>query len=155
MNTELYRLKLLCRWALGLVWIWEGLVLKILFRHDVPMQAALIERSGMYWPDADTFTIILGAAMTLCGIILCSGWKERAVVLTATTGMTVLIFLVAGNNPVSILDMHGGLAKDLCLYACAWVVWRLAAPHTDCVITSASRARGEIGAGRQSKSIAG
>ena len=126
MNTELYRLKLLCRWALGLVWIWEGLVLKILFRHDVPMQAALVERSGLYWPDADTFTVLLGTAMTLCGIILCSGWKERAVVLTATLGMTILIFLVAGNNPVSLLDMHGGLPKDLCLYACAWVVWRLA-----------------------------
>ncbi len=125
MDSELHRLKLLCRWALGLVWIWEGLVLKTLFRHDVPMQAALIERSGMYWPTADTFTILLGAAMTLCGVILCSGWKERAAVFAATLGMTILIFLVAGNNPVSILDMHGGLPKDLCLYACAWVVWRL------------------------------
>ncbi len=125
MDSELHRLKLLCRWALGLVWIWEGLVLKTLLRHDVPMQAALIERSGMYWPTADTFTILLGAAMTLCGVILCSGWKERAAVFAATLGMTILIFLVAGNNPVSILDMHGGLPKDLCLYACAWVVWRL------------------------------
>ncbi len=130
MNTELHRLKLLCRWALGLVWIWEGLVLKIIFRHEVPMQAALVERSGLYWPDADTFTVLLGTAMTLCGIILCCGWKERAVVLTATLGMTILIFLVAGNNPVSLLDMHGGLPKDLCLYACAGVVWRLAKQRT-------------------------
>ena len=151
MNTELHRLKLTCRWALGLVWIWEVLVLKILFRHGVPMQAALIERSGMYWPDADTFTVLLGSAMTLCGVILCSGWQERAAVFTATLGMTVLIFLVAGNNPFSILDMHGGLPKDLCLYACAWVVWRLSGSGP---ITAASPAPEENGAQRPAGSIA-
>jgi uncharacterized membrane protein YphA (DoxX/SURF4 family) len=126
MNTiELRRLKLACRWALGLVWIWEGLALKILFRHDVPVQAALIERSGLFWPDAATFTMVLGTAMTILGIVLCAGWMERAAVLAASLGMTALILLVALNHPASLLDMHGGIPKDLCLYACALVVWRL------------------------------
>ena len=124
-NEQLHRIKLVCRSALGLVWIWEGLALKILFRHDVPVQAALIERSGLFWPDVDIFTVLLGAAMTVCGIVLCAGWMERAAVLAATLAMTALIFLVACNNPVSLLDMHGGIPKDLCLFACAWVVWRL------------------------------
>ena len=123
--ADLHKTKLICRWALGLVWIWEGLALKIIFRHDVPGQAELIERSGLFWPDADSFTVLLGAAMTVCGIVLCAGWRERAATLTATIAMTVLIILVAFNHPVSLLDLHGGIPKDLCLYACAWVVWRL------------------------------
>jgi uncharacterized membrane protein YphA (DoxX/SURF4 family) len=123
--TNLHRMKLICRWALGLVWIWEGFALKILFRHDVPEQSDLIEDSGLFWPNADTFTVLLGAAMTICGVVLCAGWKERAAVLTATITMTALIFLVTLHHPVSLLDLHGGIPKDLCLYACAWVVWRL------------------------------
>jgi len=47
-------------------------------------------------------------------------------VLAASIAMTILIFLVVGYNGIdSIADMHGGIAKDLCLYATAWVVWQL------------------------------
>ena len=120
----LYQLKLVCRWSLGLVWIWEGLVPKILAPTE--MQRVLVERSGLYWPDVDTYLIFLGSAMIVAGIIICVGWLERAAVLTASITMTILIFLVVGNNPDSLKDLHGGIAKDACLYAVAWVVWKLA-----------------------------
>ena len=127
MNAEkrlLYQLKLTCRWALGLVWIWEGLVPKILM--PTAMQTRVVENSGLYWPDPDTWLVILGAWMILVGIVLCIGWKERLTVAGASLAMTILIFLVVGNNFYDSLgDMHGGIAKDLCLYACAWVVWKL------------------------------
>lgn len=119
----LYHLKIVCRWSLGLVWIWEGLVPKILANTDA--QRAIVERSGLYWPDVDTYLFILGCAMIVAGIIICVGWLERAAVMTASITMTILIFLVVGNNPDSLKDLHGGIAKDACLYAAAWVVWRL------------------------------
>ncbi|MDF1850179.1 MAG: DoxX-like family protein [Verrucomicrobiales bacterium] len=124
-KTLLYQLKLICRWALGLVWIWEGLVPKMLL--PTAMQTRVVENSGLYWPDPDTWLVILGAWMILVGVVLCIGWRERLTVFGASLAMTLLIFLVAGNNAYDSLgDMHGGIAKDLCLYACAWVVWKLA-----------------------------
>lgn len=122
--TELWKLKLVCRWSLGFVWIWEGLVPKILAPTDT--QRELVAASGLYWPDPDRFLIGLGTAMIAAGVIICLGWMERAAVLTASLAMTILIFLVVGNRPESLQDLHGGIAKDACLYAAAWVVWRLA-----------------------------
>ncbi len=121
---ELWRLKVVCRWSLGLVWIWEGLVPKILWPTE--MQRELVERSGLFWPSPDRFLLGLGLAMIAAGIILCSGWLERWSVLIATLSMGLLIIMVTGHRPESLSDMHGGIPKDLCLAACAWVVWRLA-----------------------------
>lgn len=126
----LYNLKIVSRWALGLVWIWEGLVPKILM--PTAMQTRVVENSGLYWPDPERWLIMLGVGMIIAGFVICIGWLERLTVLGATLAMTVLIFLVVGNNFYdSVADMHGGLAKDFCLYACAWVVWKLApiVPH--------------------------
>ncbi|MFT4640851.1 MAG: hypothetical protein ACI8T1_004184 [Verrucomicrobiales bacterium] len=81
--------------------------------------------SGMYWPDPDTYLMMLGIAMIIAGIIICSGWLERLAVLVATASMGILIVLVIGFRPEALSDMHGGIAKDACLMACAWVVWKL------------------------------
>ncbi len=121
----LYNLKVVCRWALGLVWIWEGLVPKMLM--PTAMQTRVVENSGLYWPDPAGWLMILGSGMIIAGILICIGWLERLTVLAATMAMTLLIVLVVWNNTYdSVGDMHGGLAKDFCLYACAWVVWKLA-----------------------------
>lgn len=120
----LYHLKISCRCSLGIVWIWEGLVPKILAPTE--LQRRLVVGSGLFWPDPDTFLIILGSAMIVAGAILCFGWLERWAVLTATGAMGALILLVVGNNPSSLSDLHGGIAKDICLIACALVVWKLA-----------------------------
>jgi len=123
-KLELWRLKIVSRWALGLVWVWEGLVPKILW--PTKMQNDTVAASGLYWPDVEWFLIGLGVAMMVAGVILCIGWLERIAVLVATVTMAALIVLVLWNHPSSIADMHGGIPKDLCLIACAWVVWRLA-----------------------------
>jgi len=121
---ELWSLKIASRWALGLVWIWEGLVPKILWPTE--MQHDTVEASGLYWPNVEWFLTGLGAAMIVAGLIICIGWLERLAVMVASVTMGALIVLVLWNHPSSIADMHGGIAKDLCLIACAWVVWRLA-----------------------------
>ena len=125
MNNEriLYNLKVVCRWSLGLVWIWEGLVPKMLLPSA--MQTRVVENSGLFWPNPDIWLIIMGSGMIVLGVLICLGWKERMMVLTASMAMTFLIVLVVANNyPASIGDMHGGIAKDACLYATAWVVWK-------------------------------
>jgi len=113
------------RCALGLVWLYEGLVPKVLFLDRHPEQLDLVTRSGLYWPTPDATLIALGILQAALGLILLAGWCERAATAIATLAMAVLIVLVASGRPDLLTDPFGALAKDFCLTACAAVVWLL------------------------------
>jgi peptidoglycan/LPS O-acetylase OafA/YrhL len=123
METKLWRIKILARWSLGLVWLYEGLVPKILFvRADA---VELVRKSGLVWRNPVWTLLVLGVAQIIVGIWLIVGRAERAAVLVATAWMLILIVLVAGGNPGMLTDPYGALVKDLCLIACAATVWQL------------------------------
>jgi uncharacterized membrane protein YphA (DoxX/SURF4 family) len=117
------QVRIICRVALGLVWLYEGLVPKLLFVR--PDQIDLVERSGLYFATPEFFLQLLGVAQVFCGLWLLAGFAERLAVFVATTGMAVLIVLVARANPAMLTDPYGALIKDLCLIACAFTVWTL------------------------------
>lgn len=113
--------RIICRLALGVVWLYEGLVPKLLFvRQD---QIDLVERSGLFIGTPEFFLQLLGVGQVVCGLWLLAGFAERLAVFTATTGMVILIVLVASTNPAMLTDPYGALIKDLCLIACAFAVW--------------------------------
>lgn len=113
--------RIICRLALGVVWLYEGLVPKLLFvRQD---QIDLVERSGLFIGTPEFFLQLLGVGQVVCGLWLLAGFAERLAVFTATTGMVILIVLVACANPALLTDPYGALIKDLCLIACAFAVW--------------------------------
>jgi uncharacterized membrane protein YphA (DoxX/SURF4 family) len=115
--------RIICRLALGIVWLYEGLVPKLLFvRSD---QIELVRRSGLYFGTPEFFLQLLGVAQVVCALWLLAGFAERLAVFIATTGMVVLIVLVARANPAMLTDPYGALIKDLCLIACAFTVWSL------------------------------
>ena len=123
--TAAERVRIACRIALGLVWLYEGLVPKLLFiRAD---QIDLVQRSGLYFGTPGSFLKLLGIAQVAFAIWLLAGYAERLAVAVATLGMAILIVLVAGNNPWMLTDPYGALIKDLCLIACAYAVWVLSA----------------------------
>ena len=125
MKTNLLTLKVISRVALGLVWLYEGLVPKILFlRTD---EINLVQNSGLIWRTPELTLQVLGLAQIVLGVWLILGWAERFAVAVATGWMLVLIALVAGGNPAMLADPYGALIKDLCLVACAVTVWVLAA----------------------------
>jgi uncharacterized membrane protein YphA (DoxX/SURF4 family) len=117
------QVRIICRVALGLVWVYEGLVPKLLFVR--PDQIDLVARSGLYFATPEFFLQLLGAAQVVCGLWLLAGFAERLAVFIATTGMVILIVLVARANPAMLTDPYGALIKDLCLIACAFTVWTL------------------------------
>jgi uncharacterized membrane protein YphA (DoxX/SURF4 family) len=117
--------KVLARVSLGLVWLYEGLVPKILFLNANPAQIDLVRHSGLFWPNPALTLIALGIAQAIMGAILIAGWAERLMVTLATLWMLALIFLVATGNPAMLTDPFGALAKDLCLVSCAATVWLL------------------------------
>jgi uncharacterized membrane protein YphA (DoxX/SURF4 family) len=115
--------RIICRLALGIVWLYEGLVPKLLFvRSD---QIELVRRSGLFFGTPESFLQLLGVAQVVCGLWLLAGFAERLAVFVATTGMVVLIVLVSRANPAMLTDPYGALIKDLCLMACAFTVWSL------------------------------
>jgi uncharacterized membrane protein YphA (DoxX/SURF4 family) len=125
-QTTLRAIKLLARVSLGLVWIYEVLVPKILMLHSLPEQTDLVQRSGLYWRSPELTLLLLGAAQVVAGVILVIGWAERAAVLLTTLWMVALIVLVAAGSPAMLTDPFGALAKDVCLLSCAATVWLLA-----------------------------
>lgn len=120
---KLWALKLAARWALGLVWILEGLVPKILFVH--PKELAVIEESGLFWSSPEGTLFLLGLVQIGAGILLLSGWKERWGALGSTIAILALTFLVGQNDPMVLTDPYGGLIKNLGLILCAIVIWFL------------------------------
>jgi uncharacterized membrane protein YphA (DoxX/SURF4 family) len=119
------------RWALGLVWVYEGLVPKILFGARHPEQTALVAQSALMVHSAEATLAGLGIVQTLLGLVLLTGWKDRWAALMATLFMALLMVLVALGRPGMLTDPFGALVKDLCLAACAAVVWVLPArPRT-------------------------
>jgi uncharacterized membrane protein YphA (DoxX/SURF4 family) len=124
MNTKLWIIKVTARVALGFVWIYEGLVPKLLFvRAD---ELALVQKSGLVWRSPEWTLLVMGIAQIAVGLWLIVGWAERSAVLVATAWMLILIVLVAGGNPGMLTDPYGALVKDVCLLACAFTVWMLA-----------------------------
>ena len=115
--------RIICRLALGFVWLYEGLVPKLLFVR--PDQIDLVRRSGLYFGTPEFFLQLLGVAQVVCALWLLAGFAERLAVFIATVGMIVLIVLVARANPAMLTDPYGALIKDLCLIACAFTVWSL------------------------------
>ena len=121
---ETNQVRVVCRIALGAVWLYEGLVPKLLFIR--PDQTELVQRSGLYFGTPESFLQLLGVAQIALALWLFAGIAERLAVSIATVGMGILIVLVAYNDPGMLTDPYGALAKDLCLIACAIAVWLLA-----------------------------
>ncbi len=122
-DTQLHLLKVTARCAVGFVWIYEGLVPKIL--HASVEQVCMVQSSGWWWGSPEATLHILGLAMIVAGLILMSGWLEKAAQAVATASVLVLMVLVARNYPPALYDPFGGLAKDACLFTCSAVVWLL------------------------------
>lgn len=123
LTAKLTRVRMTCRIALGLVWLYEGVVPKLLFPRAE--QTELVRQSGLSFGAPELTLQLMGGAQVLVGVWLLSGIAERAAAAFATAWMCVLIVLVASGRPDMLTDPFGALAKDFCLVACAYAVWVL------------------------------
>ena len=121
--TRLHMLKTAARCSVGFVWIYEGLVPKIL--HVSDRQVCMVQSSGWWWESPETTLHVLGVAMIIAGLVIMSGWLERLAQVVATLSVLVLMVLVISNYPPALYDPFGGLAKDACLFTCSALVWML------------------------------
>jgi hypothetical protein len=123
LSLRLWAVKTAARVLLGLVWVIEGLVPKLLAVS--PGELELVRRSGLFWGSPSLTLGLLGAAEVLVGLWLIAGRAERRSVKLASLAMLFLAGLVAATQPTALTDPLGGLSKNLGLLACAVVVWAL------------------------------
>lgn len=109
------------RLSLGLVWVWEGLVPKILYPSA--LQHEMVRRSGWWWGSPEHTLFWLGVAMVVAGFAIMSGIWERAAALVSALAVLALMVLVITSHPDALVDPFGGLVKDACLFTCAALVW--------------------------------
>jgi uncharacterized membrane protein YphA (DoxX/SURF4 family) len=132
---RLWLAKVVARTALALVWIYEGLVPKLLFTTQAEIE--LVARSHLYWPTPRATLFALAVGEILGGIWLLTGRGERAASVISLALLVGIGTLCAVLEPGLLHHPFGGISKNLGLIACALVVLLLsgAAPK-------ASRANG-------------
>jgi hypothetical protein len=123
-SRAIWLAKVVARTALGLVWVVEGVIPKILVVR--PEEIALVERSSLYWPTPQATLAALGVAEAITGGWILSGKAERVLALVAGTASAAIAGLVGSLEPAALADPYGGLVKNLGLLACAAAVWWLA-----------------------------
>ena len=126
-DTIVRRLRLanvIARTALGLVWVYEGLVPKLLFTTQRELD--LVARSHLWWPTPRATLTALAVGEIFGGLWLLTGRAPRT---AAALSLALLLFVgtaCAVIEPSILYHPFGGLSKNLGLIACALVVWLLA-----------------------------
>ena len=116
----------IARGALGAVWVYEGLVPKLLFTTESELD--LVARSHLYWPTPRATLFALAVGEIVGGVWLLSGRAEKT---AAALSVALLVFVGAACavlDPSLLHQPFGAISKNLGLLACAAVVWLLSAP---------------------------
>lgn len=119
----LQAVKRVARIALGFIWLYQGSVPKLF--TSVPMEREIVERTGLYVHSPQATLVVIGIVEIVFGLWLISGYRERLSCATTSLFLAVLSVLVVMEEPALLIGPFGGLIKNVCLFACAWIVWRL------------------------------
>jgi hypothetical protein len=109
LNRSLGRIHALARGAVAFIWLYHGIVPKLLFRH--PDELELMTAGGLAPRTAGTVVALTGWAEVLFAVLLLATWRWRwgmlaniGLMLLASVIVAVNVprFLVAAFNPVSL-----------------------------------------------------
>lgn len=123
-TSALPTVKTTARLVLGFIWIYQGLVPKMI--SSVPLEHEIVAQSEAYLVSPAVTMAWLGGVEILLGLWLVCGYCERLAVAVTTAllfGMTVAVVIL---EPALLVGPFGGIAKNVALFALAWIVWRLA-----------------------------
>ena len=128
-DARLLRIAWLARLALAAVFIWHGLVPKILWLS--PDEVAMIAAHGL--PDHPLFAPPLiaavgGAAEVLLGVALLAMWRQRWPLLLASAVLLALLLDVVLLSPHLLIQAFNPLSTNLAALALCAVAWLAEAP---------------------------
>src|SRR5688572_12804200 len=116
--------KVVARTALAVVWVYEGLVPKLLWQ--TPHELELLARTGVAWPTPSLAMGALGVVEVLAGIWLLTGRAERLAAGISTAVLLALGPVIAVMDPAVLYHPYGGFSKNFGLIACGVAVMLLA-----------------------------
>ncbi|MBO8162202.1 MAG: DoxX-like family protein [Brevibacillus sp.] len=108
---------MLAKMALGFVWLWEGVVPKLMYPSAEEL--ALVDRTGLAWWDAASFVPFLGICEMVLGTMLLCGLLPR---LCALLSLILLLFFTAvlpWFAPELLYHPFGALSKNAGLIVCS------------------------------------
>ena len=114
------------RTSLALVWLGEGLGLKLWLRD--PTELALVAASGLWWPTPEATLVAVGVLEVVAGVVLLVGYRERLAVAVTTAAMCAITLGVVWADPTTLLAPLTGVLKNSAVAVCGAVVWTLADP---------------------------
>jgi len=115
----LLMLKRLARFCLGFIWIYLGLVPKLL--TQVPLEHDVVRRSGLYL-SSPTLTIrMIGVFEIGLGLWLLTGFQEKLACVVTSGFLIVLMILAVIQEPMLLAGPFGGMAKNSALLVLAWM----------------------------------
>ncbi|HBT56278.1 DoxX-like family protein [Halopseudomonas aestusnigri] len=119
-NPDLLQMARWCRWMLAFVFIYHGLVPKLLFPSPVEVQ--MVEAAGLGL-NAQIISPLTGVAEVLLGLLILFGWFGRWPVLAAALGLLGLLAGVALVTPALLLGAFNPVTTNLpALLLCALII---------------------------------
>jgi hypothetical protein len=115
------------RVTLAIVFLWHGLVPKLLYRH--PDELALLRDSGLSASTAARMVMIVGVAEVVFGLALLAAWRVRALLLLAAGAMLAITPGILVGSPRFIPAAFTPVTLNLCVAALGIIGW-IAAPRT-------------------------
>lgn len=107
------------RLALAFIWIYHGLVPKLLLQH--PDELALLVRAGVSPAAAPALVRVLGVVEIALGLALLLAWRSRRLLLATIALMLLATAGVAWTSPTSLVDAFNPLTLNLAVAALALV----------------------------------
>ena len=123
-GSLLLLLKRVARFCLGFIWIYLGLVPKLLM--PVPLEHEVVRRTGLYLSSPGLTIQMIGVFEIGLGIWLITGYKERLACIVTSGFLIILMILAVMVEPLLLAGPFGGMAKNSAVLVLAWMVWRIA-----------------------------
>jgi hypothetical protein len=115
------------RVTLAFVFLWHGLVPKLLFRHADEL--SLLRDAGLSAAAAARAVTIVGAAEVVYGVVLLAAWRVRALLPLASVAMLGMTLGIVANSPRFIPAAFTPVTLNLCVAALGIVGWWASVPH--------------------------
>ena len=124
-DIRLNRAAFALRLGLGFLWVWEGLVPKLLFL--TPEGIAHVARTGLVPIDAPTFIRLLGIFEIALGLAILAGYRIRLLAVLQLTLNALFTLTIVFTEPKLLADPLGAMIKNIPMLAAQYAQFCLGA----------------------------
>ncbi|HET7231302.1 MAG TPA: DoxX-like family protein [Longimicrobium sp.] len=115
--------------TLAFVFLWHGLVPKLLFRH--PDELELMRDAGLSASGAETAVMVIGVAEVAYALVLLLAWRVRALLLVATAAMVVITPGIVFGSPRFVPAAFNPVTLNLCVAVLGVIGWMASGSRKD------------------------